>query len=225
MLTPPYQDLGPADARQAGRDRLPPHGPRRHRPSRGADQASARNDAIAETIKIVSTSLLGLTVGCAQCHDHRYDPIPQEDYYRFRALFEPAYDVARLAIARPRAWSRSGPRTTAAAAESVDAEVKAIERERAKADRGPGRRRSSSRSWPRPPRSSARKLREARDTPAGEADRRAEAAGSRPTQRLNVMPGNVTLYDAKAFAAITKDFASESRRRASSGPPRTSSTP
>ena len=45
---------------------------------------------VAETIKIVSTSLLGLTVGCAQCHAHRYDPISQEDYYRFAPLFEPA---------------------------------------------------------------------------------------------------------------------------------------
>src|SRR4030095_2837108 len=41
---------------------------------------------------IVSTSLLGLSVGCAQCHDHRYDPIPQADYYRLRAVFEPAYN-------------------------------------------------------------------------------------------------------------------------------------
>src|SRR6185436_11669736 len=43
-------------------------------------------------VKIVSTSLLGLTIGCAQCHDHRYDPIPQSDYYRLRAVIEPAYD-------------------------------------------------------------------------------------------------------------------------------------
>jgi len=56
------------------------------------DVKLARNQTIAETIKIVSTSLLGLSVGCAQCHDHRYDPISQVDYYRMRAIFEPAMD-------------------------------------------------------------------------------------------------------------------------------------
>lgn len=55
-------------------------------------QPQARNDVIAETIKIASTSLLGLSVGCAQCHDHRYDPILQVDYYKMRAVFEPAFD-------------------------------------------------------------------------------------------------------------------------------------
>ena len=55
-------------------------------------QDLARNQVIGDTLKIVSSSLLGLSVGCAQCHDHRYDPIPQADYYRLRALFEPAYD-------------------------------------------------------------------------------------------------------------------------------------
>lgn len=57
------------------------------------DLKAASNDVISETIKIASTSLLGLTVGCAQCHNHRYDPIAQADYYRFRAVFEPAFDT------------------------------------------------------------------------------------------------------------------------------------
>jgi hypothetical protein len=57
-----------------------------------SDYDAVRNQVVADTIKIVSTSLLGLSVGCAQCHDHRYDPIPQTDYYRLRAIIEPAYD-------------------------------------------------------------------------------------------------------------------------------------
>ena len=57
-----------------------------------ADPDAVRNQVVADTIKIVSTALLGLSVGCAQCHDHRYDPIPQADYYRLRAVVEPAYD-------------------------------------------------------------------------------------------------------------------------------------
>lgn len=56
------------------------------------DYDAVRNQVVADTIKIVSTSLLGLSVGCAQCHDHRYDPIPQTDYYRLRAIIEPAFD-------------------------------------------------------------------------------------------------------------------------------------
>ncbi len=59
----------------------------------GVDEPLARNQTIADSLKIVSTSLLGLSYACAQCHDHRYDPILQEDYYRLRAIFEPAFNV------------------------------------------------------------------------------------------------------------------------------------
>lgn len=59
----------------------------------GAAVKDAANAVVAESLKVVSSSLLGLTVGCAQCHDHRYDPIPQTDYYRLRAIFEPAFDL------------------------------------------------------------------------------------------------------------------------------------
>lgn len=56
------------------------------------DAKQARNDTIADTIHIVSSSLMSITLSCAQCHDHRYDPISQADYYRFRAVFDPAMD-------------------------------------------------------------------------------------------------------------------------------------
>jgi hypothetical protein len=42
---------------------------------------------IADQIDTVSTAFLGLTMKCAQCHDHKYDPISQRDYYRFFAFF------------------------------------------------------------------------------------------------------------------------------------------
>ncbi|MBW3599048.1 MAG: DUF1553 domain-containing protein [Planctomycetes bacterium] len=58
----------------------------------GANNPEARNQVMADTLKIVGTSLLGLSLQCAQCHDHRYDPIPQTDYFALRAVFEPALD-------------------------------------------------------------------------------------------------------------------------------------
>ena len=44
------------------------------------------------TIQNMSNAVLGLTVNCAQCHTHKYDPIPQRDYYQMLALFTPAYN-------------------------------------------------------------------------------------------------------------------------------------
>jgi hypothetical protein len=58
----------------------------------GANTPEGRNQVIADTLKIVGTSLLGLSLQCAQCHDHRYDPIPHTDYFAIRAVFEPALD-------------------------------------------------------------------------------------------------------------------------------------
>ena len=58
----------------------------------GANTPDGRNQVIADTLKIVGTSLLGLSLQCAQCHDHRYDPIPHTDYFAIRAVFEPALD-------------------------------------------------------------------------------------------------------------------------------------
>ncbi|MDA0658746.1 MAG: DUF1549 and DUF1553 domain-containing protein [Planctomycetota bacterium] len=49
-------------------------------------------EVLNDTVEIVGKGLLGLTVNCARCHDHKFDPILQEDYYRLMAIFTPAYN-------------------------------------------------------------------------------------------------------------------------------------
>ena len=51
-----------------------------------------RFGVINEQLEIVTSSVMGLTLECARCHSHKFDPIPQEDYYRFAAIFRPALD-------------------------------------------------------------------------------------------------------------------------------------
>ncbi len=46
----------------------------------------ARQDAIDEIVVNIGQSFLGLTVGCARCHDHKFDPLPQKDYYAMQAF-------------------------------------------------------------------------------------------------------------------------------------------
>ncbi len=54
----------------------------------GTDRAEARFEQLVNRVNTTSTTWLGLTVGCAQCHDHKYDPIQQKDFYRMMAFFD-----------------------------------------------------------------------------------------------------------------------------------------
>jgi Protein of unknown function (DUF1553)/Protein of unknown function (DUF1549) len=53
-------------------------------------QDERRHTLLNELTATIGSALLGVQLGCAQCHDHKYDPISQADFYRIRAVFEPA---------------------------------------------------------------------------------------------------------------------------------------
>jgi len=48
-----------------------------------------RNVWLGDIVEYTASGFMGITLKCARCHNHKYDPIPQADYYRFRAFFEP----------------------------------------------------------------------------------------------------------------------------------------
>ncbi|HVY68353.1 MAG TPA: PSD1 and planctomycete cytochrome C domain-containing protein [Verrucomicrobiae bacterium] len=50
--------------------------------------SNQRADELHDIVSTTSSTFLGLTVGCARCHNHKFDPIPQTDYYAVKAVFE-----------------------------------------------------------------------------------------------------------------------------------------
>ena len=58
----------------------------------GTDDEEFRVAAIKDRVDTTAQVWMGLTVGCAKCHSHKYDPITQEDYYRFYAFFNQSAD-------------------------------------------------------------------------------------------------------------------------------------
>jgi mono/diheme cytochrome c family protein len=66
----------------------------------GIDPLEFRFHAMTDRVATTGTVWLGLTIGCAQCHSHKYDPIPQREYYRLFAFLNNA-DEPELAIPKP----------------------------------------------------------------------------------------------------------------------------
>jgi Protein of unknown function (DUF1553)/Protein of unknown function (DUF1549)/Planctomycete cytochrome C len=100
------------------------------------DELRADRYAVLEgTTQVIGSALLGMTFQCARCHDHKFEPISQKDYYALYAILAPAYNVAR--------WVKPGDRVVACPPEPaelaaweersrrVDAELEALVVERA----------------------------------------------------------------------------------------------
>jgi hypothetical protein len=60
--------------------------------SRTMNFVSERMGVIADAIDVLGSGVMGLTMECARCHSHKYDPIPHRDYYRFKATLKGVFD-------------------------------------------------------------------------------------------------------------------------------------
>jgi hypothetical protein len=67
----------------------------------GALALQARFDVLDDILSTTSQAFMGMTIGCARCHDHVADPIPQKDYYRFLAFFSGLTDMSLDRHLRP----------------------------------------------------------------------------------------------------------------------------
>lgn len=68
--------------------------------------ALSRNEVLTERTDVIGAAFLGLTVGCARCHDHKFDPISQKDYYRLQAYLAGTQenDILLVSLEQKKAW-------------------------------------------------------------------------------------------------------------------------
>jgi mono/diheme cytochrome c family protein len=168
----------------------------------GVDQKVARNQVIADTLRIVSTSLLGLSVGCAQCHNHRYDPILQTDYYRMRAIFEPAYNGQNWRAPRGRLISLYTD-ADREQAKQIEAEAAKIDAERLKKQEVYIEE-TFQKELAKLPEELRESIRMARSTPADKKTPEQQKL-LKENPSVNVTAGSLYLYDPKAAEDLKKE--------------------
>jgi hypothetical protein len=225
MITTPLNNLSERDAEllvATGFLRQAPDGTGGTVP----DRELARNDTIADTMQIVSTSLLGVTLHCAQCHDHRYDPISHHDYYAFRSIFDPALDWQQ--------WQRPNDRLVSLYTDTDRQAAAEVEQRALKIDAERQQKQQAfieatfERELAKLPPDIQAAARTARDTKPAERTAEQQALlKSHPS--LNVTAGSLYLYDRKAAdklkqltadaAAIRKEKPAERFVRALTEPP------
>ena len=84
--------------------------------SRTMNYVPERLGVVGDAINVLGSGVMGLTMECVKCHTHKYDPIPQRDYYRLKAVLQGAYDehdwlnfkTRRLAVATAEHRERVG---------------------------------------------------------------------------------------------------------------------
>jgi hypothetical protein len=84
------------------------------------DAAYNRNEVLVEMTNIIGSAFLGVTLGCARCHDHKFDPFRQKDYYRMQAFFAATQqkDVPLSNVEQQATWKQK--------TDAINVELKAL---------------------------------------------------------------------------------------------------
>lgn len=95
-------------------------------PTQSSNSLEDRNNVVSGIVQVVGQTTLGLSVECAQCHDHKYDPIGAKDYYALRAVFDPAFSIDAWRQPNQRLVDFTLPKVQAEA-DRIEAKAKALE--------------------------------------------------------------------------------------------------
>src|SRR5262245_33509738 len=82
-----------------------------------------QHEKIDDKIDVVSRGLMGLTVSCARCHNHKFDPIPTRDYYSFYTIFNNSREPKELPLLDPKADLTTWEAEVKAEEKKVEAEI------------------------------------------------------------------------------------------------------
>ncbi|MCA9116455.1 MAG: DUF1553 domain-containing protein [Planctomycetaceae bacterium] len=200
LVTSPLNDLTPEDAQRlvaTGFLRMAADGT-----ADGAvDRTEGTNKVISDTVQIATSALMGITVACAQCHHHKYDPITHEDYYRIRAVFDPAYDWKSWRVPNARLVSLYTAEDRKLAAE-IEAEAKKIDAARLE-KQAEYIEQTFQKELAKLPEDMREEVTTARNTP--EKERTAEQkALLKKHPSVNVSAGSLYLYDKQAADDLKK---------------------
>ncbi len=171
----------------------------------------AQNQVIADTLEIVTGSVMGLTVKCAQCHEHRYDPISHADYYELRAVFEPAFNRTK--------WRTPPQRLIPLLTDADRARAAELEGEAKKIDQARLKREAEfieivfQKELMKVPDAIRETVAKARNTPVKKRTKE-QTVLLQKHPSVNVSAGSLYLYDSKAAAELKKLAANAAAVRA-----------